>query len=80
MYCAALPDAGWGLALKMDDGNNARACEVALAALLESLGVARNEPERALLAELSNVTLRNWRGTQVGCLAAEPELRRALAA
>jgi L-asparaginase II len=78
MYCAALPDAGWGLALKMDDGNNARACEVAAAALFEALGVARNEPERALLAELSNVTLRNWRGAEVGRLAAQPELRRTL--
>ncbi len=78
MYCAALPEAGWGLALKMDDGNNARACEVAVAALFEALGLARHEPERALLAELSNVTLRNWRGTQVGRLAAQPELRRNL--
>jgi L-asparaginase II len=78
MYCAALPEAGWGLALKMDDGNNARACEVAVAALFEALGLARHEPERALLAELSNVTLRNWRGLDVGRLAAEPELRRTL--
>ena len=78
MYCAALPDAGWGLALKMDDGNNARACEVTVAALFEGLGVARREPERALLAELSNVTLRNWRGIQVGRLAAQPDLRRNL--
>lgn len=76
MYCAALPDAGWGLALKMDDGNNARACEVAVAALFEALGVARSEAERALLAELSNVSLRNWRGIEVGWLAAGPELRR----
>jgi L-asparaginase II len=78
MYCAALPDAGWGLALKMDDGNTARACEVAVAALFEALGVARSEPEQALLAELSTVTLRNWRGTPVGRLAAHPELRRTL--
>ncbi len=78
MYCAALPDAGWGLALKMDDGNNARACEVAVAALFEALGVARNDAERALLAGLSNVTLRNWRGIEVGRLAAEPALHRHL--
>jgi L-asparaginase II len=78
MYCAALPEAGWGLALKMDDGNNARACEVAVATLFEALGLARSEPERALLAELSNVSLRNWRGTPVGRLAAQPELRRTL--
>jgi L-asparaginase II len=78
MYCAALPEQGWGLALKMDDGNTARACEVAVAALFEALGLARAEPERALLAGLSNVTLRNWRGIQVGHLAAQPELRRTL--
>jgi L-asparaginase II len=78
MYCAALPEQGWGLALKMDDGNNARACEVAVAALFEALALARSEPERALLAELSNVTLRNWRGINVGRLAAEPDLRRNL--
>jgi L-asparaginase II len=78
MYCAALPEAGWGLALKMDDGNNARACEVAVAALFEALGLARHEPESALLAELSDVTLRNWRGAPVGRLAAQPELRRTL--
>jgi L-asparaginase II len=78
MYCAALPALGLGLALKMDDGNNARACEVAVAALFEALGLAHEEPQRALLAELSNVTLRNWRGIVVGRLAAEPELRRNL--
>jgi L-asparaginase II len=78
MYCAALPEQGWGLALKMDDGNTARACEVAVAALFEALALARSEPERALLAELSNVTLRNWRGIEVGRLAAEPDLRRNL--
>jgi L-asparaginase II len=78
MYCAALPEQGWGLALKMDDGNTARACEVAVAALFKALALARSEPERALLAELSNVTLRNWRGIEVGRLAAEPDLRRNL--
>ncbi len=62
----------------MDDGNTARASEVAVAALFEALGLARTEPERALLAGLSNVTLRNWRGIQVGHLAAQPELRRTL--
>jgi L-asparaginase II len=78
VYCAALPESGWGLALKMDDGNNARACEVAVSALFEALGLPRNETERALLAALSNAALRNWRGTEVGRLAAAPELRRNL--
>ncbi len=78
MYCAGLPDAGWGIALKMDDGNTARACEVAICAVLQALGVARGETERALLARLSNVTLRNWRNTAFGRLAAASELRRTL--
>ena len=37
VYCAALPELGLGLALKMDDGNTARAAEVAVVALIASL-------------------------------------------
>ena len=32
VYCAALPEHGLGIAIKIDDGNNARAAEVAMAA------------------------------------------------
>jgi L-asparaginase II len=78
VYCAALPEAGWGIALKMDDGNTARACEVAIAALLETLGIARDDGERSLLARLSKVNLRNRRNAVVGRLVATPELRRNL--
>jgi L-asparaginase II len=78
VYCAALPEAGWGIALKMDDGNTARACEVVLCALLEALGLARNAAEHALLARLSNVTLRNRRGAAVGRLAPGAGWRRDL--
>jgi L-asparaginase II len=70
MYCAALPDAGLGIALKMDDGNTARACEVAMAALLRTHAAPRTDAEHALLAGLANVTLRNRRGLDVGRLAA----------
>ena len=31
VYCAALPDQGLGVAIKMDDGNTARAAEAAMA-------------------------------------------------
>ena len=54
----------------MDDGNNARACEVALAALLLRTVAPRNDAQDVLLQGLSNVTLRNWRGIEVGRLAA----------
>jgi hypothetical protein len=62
----------------MDDGNTARACEVAIAALLETLGIARDDGERVLLARLSKMNLRNRRNAVVGRLVATPELRRDL--
>jgi L-asparaginase II len=76
MYCVALPEQGLGIAIKMDDGNNARAVEVAMAALLQRFLPVRSDTEAALLAELSNVTLRNWRGIEVGRLALHPEENR----
>ena len=41
MYCAALPERGLGVAIKIDDGNNARAAEVVMAAVIEALVAAR---------------------------------------
>ena len=76
VYCAALPQRGLGVALKIDDGA-ARGCEVAMATVVEAF-VEQDEAEAALLRELGSVTLRNWNGISVGRLAAAPELRRAL--
>ncbi len=76
MYCAALPQAGLGVAIKIDDGNTARACEVAMAALIEALVPLHGDTERELLAGLSTLPLRNWRGLEVGRLAAHASLRR----
>jgi L-asparaginase II len=36
VFCAALPSLGLGVAIKIDDGNNARAAEVVMAAVIES--------------------------------------------
>lgn len=80
VYCAALPEAGLGIALKVDDGNTARACEVAMATLIEGLVSSETQAQRDLLAALSNVTLRNWRGIEVGRLSAHEALRRMPAA
>lgn len=77
MYCIALPQAGLGIAIKMDDGNTARACEVVAAALIESLAGAGDE-DSAFLAQWSSATLRNWNGREIGRLAAAPALRQAL--
>jgi L-asparaginase II len=74
VYCAALPELGLGVALKMDDGNTSRACEVAMAALIERL-LPLQGADADLLASLSQVTMRNWNGIEVGSLVAAPALR-----
>ena len=77
MYCAALPAQGLGVALKIDDGNNARAAEVAIAAVIEA-HVQLDDGEREFLREFSAPLLRNWRGIEVGALRASGALRAAL--
>jgi L-asparaginase II len=74
MHCAALPELGLGIAIKMDDGNNARAVEVVMAALIERL-LAPGGEAGALLAELSNRPLSNWNGIEVGRLRAAKALQ-----
>ena len=69
VYCAALPELGLGIALKMDDGNTARAAEVAIVALIESL-LPLDDTDRAFVAPLRDVTLSNWNGRVVGRLVA----------
>lgn len=77
VYCAALPERGWGLAIKMDDGNTARAVEVVLAAAVQAL-LRLDDTEHALLQRHSELAQRNWNGRLVGRLAATPALRAAL--
>lgn len=74
MYCAALPELGLGLAIKIDDGNNARACEVVLAAVVEGL-LPLDDGDRAFVHALSDLTLGNWNGIEVGRLRATDALR-----
>ena len=45
VFCAALPERGLGVAIKIDDGNNARACEVVMAAVIESLVALTDDEE-----------------------------------
>lgn len=77
VYCAALPERGVGVALKIDDGNTARAAEVAMAAVLEALLVLDDE-DAAFLRTLSAARLNNWNGIEVGSLRATPLLRSGL--
>ncbi|MCB1998011.1 MAG: asparaginase, partial [Rhodoferax sp.] len=67
VYCAALPELGLGVAIKMDDGNTARAAEVVLTALLHTLMKAEGE-DAALLRSVWDAPLRNWNGIEVGRL------------
>ncbi len=77
VYCAALPTRGLGVAIKMDDGNTARAAEVVMAAVIAALA-CRDEADAALAASLSQVTLKNWNGLSVGALQAAEPLSSAL--
>jgi L-asparaginase II len=76
VYCAALPAQGLGVALKIDDGNTARAAEVVMAALIEAY-VALDDGEAGFMRSLSDVPLKNWNGIEVGSLRASAALRGA---
>ena len=78
VFCAALPEAGLGVAIKLDDGNNARAAEVVMASVIEAK-VRLNEQEQVFMRGLSDLPLRNWNGIEVGRLQASARLRAALA-
>ncbi len=74
VYCAALPELGLGVALKVDDGA-VRAAEAAMAAVATAL----LQTEDDLLHSYSHLVLRNWRGTEVGALRPAEALAQALA-
>jgi len=74
VYCAALPQRGLGVAIKIDDGNNARAAEVVMAAVIEAL-VTLDDGEAELMHMLSQPTLKNWNGIAVGALRPAETLR-----
>ena len=77
VFCAALPERGLGVAIKIDDGNNARACEVVMAAVIEAC-VTLDDGEAVFMRSLSDLRLANWNGIEVGALQATPLLRAAL--
>jgi L-asparaginase II len=64
VFCACVPHAGLGLALKCDDGAS-RAAEAATASVLASLDCWTAE-ERAKLEGFRHHDLRNWRKFHVG--------------
>jgi L-asparaginase II len=64
--CAALPEAGLGLAVKVDDGAG-RAAQVMIAALIRRFGDFDDE-RTARLAPFVSPRLSNWNGAGVGLL------------
>lgn len=68
VYCAALPELGLGVALKIDDGA-VRAAEAAMAAVALQL-LPLDEAQTALLTGYSEMPLRNWNGIEVGAVRA----------
>ncbi len=72
VYCAAIPGAELGIALKVLDGAT-RASEPALLAVLRALHLLSDE-EMAALERYARPELRNTRGERVGEIRAEVEL------
>jgi L-asparaginase II len=66
VYCAALPELGLGLAIKLDDGAT-RAAQLVIAALIDRF-LPMDEARRSALARFVAPTLRNWNGVTVGAL------------
>ena len=74
VFCAAMPERGFGVAIKIDDGNNARAAEVAMAAVIEAC-VTLDDGDATFMRLLSDAPIKNWNGVAVGRLVATPILR-----
>lgn len=66
VFCAALPEKGLGIALKIDDGAT-RAAEVVMATLIKRF-LDLNDVERAAVDAAITVDLRNWNGKSVGAV------------
>jgi L-asparaginase II len=66
VYCGALPEQGFGIAVKCDDGAG-RAAQAIMGALIARF-LPLGDAERVALAHFMHPTLRNWNGFEVGSL------------
>jgi L-asparaginase II len=64
VYCGALPEQGFGIAIKCDDGAS-RAAQAVMAALIARF-LPMSEAERQALAPFVRPVLHNWNGFEVG--------------
>lgn len=72
-YAAIVPEAGLGIALKIDDGAG-RAAETAIAVILDKLGLLGDDPDAH---ELTRAPVLNTRGAVVGERRPAPALNNA---
>jgi L-asparaginase II len=68
VFCGAIPELGFGIALKCDDGNK-RAAENMMAATFADL-LDEGDPLQPMLATLKNQSLFNWNRIEVGQIRA----------
>jgi L-asparaginase II len=66
VYCGALPEQGFGIALKCDDGAS-RAAQAVMAAVIARF-LPMSEAERLALSPLLHPGLRNWNGFEIGAV------------
>jgi L-asparaginase II len=64
VYCATIPELGYGFALKVDDGTS-RASQAVMAALILQF-LPLEGSERDLIESLARPVLKNWNGIEVG--------------
>lgn len=72
VYCAAIPELGYGIALKIDDGAG-RGAETVMASLLRRFLTLSEAESRVVLPRTDHV-MRNWNGIEVGRMRASPTL------
>jgi len=73
VYCAAIPEKGYGIAVKCEDGST-RGAEMMIGAVLSKLFVDDQELS-AKLADWSKKTMKNWNGIEVGRIRPTGELQ-----
>ena len=66
VYCGALPEQGFGITIKCDDGAG-RAAQAIMAAIIARF-LPLSDAERAALERFVHPTLRNWNGFEIGAL------------
>jgi L-asparaginase II len=66
VHCAALPELGFGIALKADEGTGRAAQAMMANTLLRFLPI--DGPERAVIEALAHPVLKNWNGIEVGAI------------